>query len=197
MEEEAAKHGYELLTVSGERDVKKQADQVDDFITKGVSAIVLNPCDKSSIGPAIKKANEAGIPVFTNDLAYVGDEGKVICHVATDNFQGGELAGDAMVELLGDSGGKVAVIHFPQAESCQMRVNGFKSKIDAHNAKPGVNKIEIVSETDGGGMRGRRGIRRHAMLWSRIPTWLHSFASTIHRGWVLSPQSKPLAKPTK
>ncbi|MEM7316874.1 MAG: substrate-binding domain-containing protein, partial [Planctomycetota bacterium] len=72
---EAEKNGYKLLVVSGERDVKKQADQVDDFIVKGVSAIVLNPCDKSSIGPAIKKANDAGIPVFTNDLAYVGSEG--------------------------------------------------------------------------------------------------------------------------
>ena len=153
MEAEAKKHGYELLVVSGGRDVKKQADQIDDFIVKGVSAIVLNPCDKSSIGPAIKKANDAGIPVFTNDLAYVGTEGKVICHVATDNLQGGHLAGEAMVKLLGESGGKVAIIHFPQAESCQLRVQGFKEKVDAHNAQPGVNKIEIVSETDGGGMR--------------------------------------------
>lgn len=153
MEAEAHKHGYELLVVSGERDVKKQADQIDDFIVKNVSAIVLNPCDKSSIGPAIKKANDAGIPVFTNDLAYVGTEGKVICHVATDNLQGGRLAGDAMVKLLGESGGNVAIIHFPQAESCQLRVQGFKEKIDAHNAKPGADQIVVVSETDGGGMR--------------------------------------------
>lgn len=149
MESDAKSHGYELLVVSGDEDVKKQSDQIDDFIVKNVSAIVINPCDKSAIGPAIKKANDAGIPVFTNDLAYVGDEGKVICHVATDNLQGGQLAGDAMVKLLGETGGKVAVLHYPQAESCQLRVQGFKEKVDAHNAKPDVNKIEIVSETDG------------------------------------------------
>lgn len=153
MQAEAARHGYELLVVSGDSDAKRQTDQIDDFIVKGVSAIVLNPCDKSSIGPAIKKANDAGIPVFTNDLAYVGTEGKVICHVATDNLQGGRLAGDAMVKLLGASGGKVAVLHFPQAESCQLRVQGFKQQLDAHNAKPNTNKIEIVSETDGQGNR--------------------------------------------
>ena len=153
MSAEAKRHNYELLVVSGERDVKKQADQIEDFIVKGVSAIVLNPCDKSSIGPAIKKANEAGIPVFTNDLAYVGSEGKVECHVATDNLQGGRLAGEAMVRLLGESGGKVAILHFPQAESCQLRVQGFKEMVDAHNAKAGAAQIVVVSETDGGGVR--------------------------------------------
>ena len=30
--EEAAKHGYEVVVVSGDQDVKKQSDQIDDFI---------------------------------------------------------------------------------------------------------------------------------------------------------------------
>ena len=72
--------------------------------------------------------------------------------MATDNLQGGRLAGDAMVKLLGDSGGKVAILHFPQAESCQLRVQGFKEKVDAHNASSS-DKIEIVSETDGAASR--------------------------------------------
>lgn len=153
MEDEARQHGYELLVVSGERDVKKQADQIDDFIVKGVSAIVLNPCDSKSIGPAIKKANEAGIPVFTNDLAYDGDDAKVICHVATDNYQGGKLAGEAMVKHLGESGGKVAILHYKSAESCQLRVKGFMEIVDAHNAQEDADQIEIVATLDGGGVR--------------------------------------------
>jgi ribose transport system substrate-binding protein len=153
MKAEAEKHGYDLIVVSGERDVKKQADQVNEFIVKGVVAIVLNPCDSRSIGPAIQKANEAGIPVFTNDIKYDGDVGEVVCHVATDNYQGGKLAGEAMVKLLGDSGGKVAILHFPQAESCQLRVKGFHEVVDAHNAKSGSSKIEVVATLDGGGVR--------------------------------------------
>ena len=43
---EAASHGYEVIVVDGDRDVQKQANQIDDFITKGVSAIILNPCDR-------------------------------------------------------------------------------------------------------------------------------------------------------
>lgn len=150
---EAEQHGFAIVLVSGERDVKRQADQIDDFIVKGVAAIVLNPCDSKSIGPAIKKANDAGIPVFTNDIKYEGTEGKVVCHVATDNRQGGRLAGEAMVKLLGDSGGKVAILHFPQAESCQQRVAGYREVVEAHNASGKGGKIVTAVVSDGGGVR--------------------------------------------
>jgi len=153
MRSEAAQHGYELIVVSAERDVKQQADHVNEFIVKGVQAIVLNPCDSQSIGPAIAQANAAGIPVFTNDVKYDGTEGKVVCHVATDNYQGGKLAGEAIVAWLGSSGGKVAILHFPQAESCQLRVKGFLEIIDANNSQAGNNPIRVVQTLDGGGMR--------------------------------------------
>jgi len=153
LEDEAAKHGYEVLVVSGDRDVKKQSDQIDAFIVKGVSAIVLNPCDSKSIGPAIKRANEAGIPVFTNDIKCQAEGVEVVCHVATDNEQGGRLAGQAMIEVLGEAGGKVAILHFPQAESCQLRVKGFTEVIDSHNAETTAGKIEVVATLDGGGAR--------------------------------------------
>ncbi|NNM30639.1 MAG: substrate-binding domain-containing protein [Akkermansiaceae bacterium] len=153
MEAEAARHGYGLILVSGERDVKRQADQVDDFIVKGVAAIVLNPCDSKSIGPAIKKANKAGIPVFTNDLAYDGGDAEVVCHVATDNLQGGRLAGDAMIKLLGGTGGKVAILHFPQAESCQLRVKGFTEQVESFSRAGIGGRIDIVAILDGGGVR--------------------------------------------
>ena len=155
MTKEAAKHGYEVIVVSAEEDVKIQTDQVNEFIVKGVSAIVLNPCDSKAIGPAIQKANAAGVPVFTNDLAYDGDAGKVISHIATDNYQGGKLAGEAMVKHLGETGGKVAILHYPSAESCQLRVKGYQEVIDAHNAQEGAAKIETVVTLDGGGARDR------------------------------------------
>lgn len=56
VKEEAAKHGYDVVVVDGDRDVQKQANQIDDFLTKGVAAIILNPCDRQSIGPAIEKS---------------------------------------------------------------------------------------------------------------------------------------------
>lgn len=54
-----AAHGFEVTTTDADSDVKKQANQIEDFISQGVDAIVLNPTDRLAIGPAIKKANEA------------------------------------------------------------------------------------------------------------------------------------------
>jgi ribose transport system substrate-binding protein len=62
------------------------------------------------------------------------------------------MAGEAMIEALGSAGGKVAILHFKQAESCRLRVNGFREVIDAHNAQGGP-KIDLVMELDGGGAK--------------------------------------------
>lgn len=153
MQQEAQKKGYELLVVSGDQDVNRQTAQIEDFIVQGVAAIVLNPCDSKAIGTAIRKANEAGIPVFTNDIKYAGAEGNVECHIATDNLQGGRLAGEAVLKLLQDTGGKVAIVDYPEVESCQLRVRGFREVIDRHNAQPGRPKIEISTVLNGQGAR--------------------------------------------
>jgi len=149
---EGKKHGYETIVVSGEKDVARQSNQVKDFIVKKVSAIVLSPCDSKAIGPVIREANAAGIPVLTVDIPYRGGDAKIVTQVATDNFGGGKEAAQAMIEALGEAGGKIAVLHFKQAESCQLRVAGFREVIDAHNAKGGA-KIEIVTELESGGAK--------------------------------------------
>ena len=89
MRKEAAREGYELMAVSGEFDVARQQSQVKDFIVRKVSAIVLTPCDSKAIGPSIREANEAGIPVFTADIGSLDPGARVVAHVATDNYQGG------------------------------------------------------------------------------------------------------------
>lgn len=150
---EADKHGYEVIVNDASRDVKTQSEHIDTYIARGVTAIVVNPCDRLSLGPAIKKANDAGIPVFTCDLMCVAPEAKVTAHVGTDNYQGGKLAGDAMIEALGEAGGKVLILDFKQANSCVLRVKGFKEVIEAHNKGRKSGRIEIVTELDGGGLR--------------------------------------------
>lgn len=153
MHQEAKKKGYELSVVSGDQDVNRQTAQVEDFIVQGVAAIVLNPCDSKAIGTAIRKANDAGIPVFTNDIQYAGTDAKVECHVATDNLQGGRLAGQAIVKLLEETGGKVAIVDYPDVESCRLRVKGFREIIEQHNSMPGYPEIEIATVLNGQGAR--------------------------------------------
>ena len=144
--------GYDVIVVSADKDVAKQSNQIKDFIVKKVSAIVLSPCDSKSIIPVIQEANAAAIPVFTVDIPCNEPGVKIATQIATDNYGGGKEAGRAMIEALGEAGGEVAVLHFKQAESCLLRVKGFREAIDSHNAAAAA-KIEIVAELESGGAK--------------------------------------------
>lgn len=158
--------GFDAVVDDAKGDVKTQVEQIESYISRGVAAIVISPRDRLSINPAIQKAHEAGIPVFTTDLMSVvpvkGSEGEdgeptyepnplVVGHVGTDNRQGGVLAGTAMVEVLGETGGKVFILDYPSANSCVLRVEGFMEVINQHNDGRETGQIEIVGKQDGNG----------------------------------------------
>ncbi|HEX5102903.1 MAG TPA: substrate-binding domain-containing protein [Pirellulaceae bacterium] len=151
IEDELRQAGYDTIVVAGEKDIAAQERQVNDFISKGCVAIVLCPCDSKAIGAVIKKANAAGVPVFTADIASLDPEAKVVSHIATDNSGGGKQAGEAMIEALGEGGGKVVILDYEAAESCILRVKGFREVIDAYNEGREAGKIEIVAELPGDG----------------------------------------------
>lgn len=149
MADEASKEGYGVLAVSGDRDPAKQQNQIKDFIVKKARAIVLCPCDSKAVAPAIREATDAGIPVFTCDIACLEKSAGVVSHIATDNFQGGRLAADAIVEALGGKG-KVAILDYPEVESVILRTKGFDKQLAELHEKMGAN-IEVVVRLPGGG----------------------------------------------
>lgn len=144
--EEAKAQNYELIITAGEFDLGKQMSQIEDFISRKVDAIILVPVDSKGVGPAIAKANAAGIPVFTADIA--AQEGNVVSHIASDNVAGGRLAGEFIAEALGGKG-SVAIINQPNVTSVLDRVQGFR---EALSKFPG---IRIVADVNGEGVRDK------------------------------------------
>lgn len=72
------------------QDADQQYNAVLDAIEKEVDAIIIAPVDSAGIVPAIEKAVEAGIPVFTtNTRAFVNNPEDVISFVGVGNEQGG------------------------------------------------------------------------------------------------------------
>jgi len=143
---EADKYGYKLIITSADWDLGKQISQIEDFISRKVDAIILSPVDSRGIGPGIAEANNAGIPVFTADIA--SEEGVVDSHIASDNVQGGRLAGEYLAKLLNGKG-NVAIINQPAITSVLDRVAGFREAI---NKFP---DIKIVADVNGQGVRDR------------------------------------------
>ncbi|HTO94805.1 MAG TPA: substrate-binding domain-containing protein, partial [Bacteroidota bacterium] len=137
--EEARADHYELVITSAEFDLGKQINQIEDFVARKVDAVIVCPVDSKGIGPGVRKANDAGIPVFTADIA--AQEGSVVCHIASDNVAGGRLAGQYMAKALGGKG-KIAIINNPVATSVLDRVQGFREAIGAY---PGITVVADVS----------------------------------------------------
>ncbi len=150
---EAEKNGYDVLITAGDLDIGKQKNQVSDFIVKDVAAIVLTPIDSRSIGASIAEANQAGIPVFTADIATTAEGVEVISHVATDNYQAGKMAAQALIEATGGEG-KVGIIDHPEVESVIMRTKGFMDELEKQRTENNV-ALEVVSRLPGSGTRDR------------------------------------------
>ena len=137
MRETAAKYNVELSIQNAEFDQAAQMQHVQDFVAQKMDAIILCPVHSRSVIAAVRYANDAGIPVFTADIAAAS--GDVVCHVASNNRQGGELLGDYVANQLLPEGGKIAIVDFPTVTSVIERVAGFDLAI-ARN-----EKIDIVA----------------------------------------------------
>ncbi len=146
MRQAAEKEGFRLLIDAGEWDLARHQAQIENYIVQKVDAIVVCPSDSRGIGPAIEKANQAGIPVFTADIQALG--GKVVSHIASDNIGGGRLAADYIAKALNQKG-NVAIIDQPFVKSTIDRVAGFEDEMKKY---PG---IRIVAKPNGDGVRDR------------------------------------------
>lgn len=142
----AARNGFELIIDAGEWDLARHQAHIENYIVRQVDAIVVCPSDSRGIGPAIEKANQAGIPVFTADIQAFG--GQVVSHIASDNVGGGRLAARYIAQALGGKG-NVAIIDQPFVKSTIDRVTGFEEEMKKH---PG---IRIVAKPNGDGVRDR------------------------------------------
>jgi ribose transport system substrate-binding protein len=109
-----------------EDDRATQIQVVQQFVSEGVSGIVLAPLDEAALKGPVAAAKAKNIPVVIIDSALVGEAGKdFVSFVATDNEKAGATAGDEMVRLLGGKG-KVAILRYAEGSaSTDAREKGF------------------------------------------------------------------------
>jgi ribose transport system substrate-binding protein len=126
-----------------EDDLKAQIDVVQSFAAQGVSGMVVAPLSDKGLVGAVHQAVEAKIPVVIFDSDLQGHDHTSF--VATDNFAAGQVAGQAIVKLVGGKG-KVLLLRYNEGSaSTTNRENGF---LDVVRKTPG---IAIVSDNQYGG----------------------------------------------
>jgi ribose transport system substrate-binding protein len=145
-EDAAKKLGVTLLVQAAERevDVEKQMQIIENLIQRGVDVLCITPSGSKEIIPAIVKANKADIPVLIVDtrvdsISLIEAGGKITTFIGSDNFDGGRIAGEYIVNSL-DGKGEVAILEgIPGHETGDARMNGF------HKALEGKKSIKIVT----------------------------------------------------
>jgi ribose transport system substrate-binding protein len=109
-----------------ENDRAQQIAVVEQFVGDKVGAIVLAPLDDTALVKPVKEAAAAKIPVVIIDSALKAEVGKdIVSYVATDNFKGGELAGEQLVKSLGGKGKVVLLRYQVGSASTADREAGF------------------------------------------------------------------------
>ncbi|RPI50656.1 MAG: sugar ABC transporter substrate-binding protein [Acidobacteria bacterium] len=126
-----------------EDDRASQVAEVEGFITRGVSGIVLAPLDEAALVGPVGDASRAKIPVVIIDSGLKGSD--YVSFVATDNRKGGSLAGDALANML-PKGGKVVMLRYAEGSASTLdREEGFLEEIGRHT------NIQVLSANQYGG----------------------------------------------
>jgi len=126
-----------------EDDRESQIRVVEDFVTRGVTGIVLAPLDDAALRTPVRDAVNNGIPVVIIDSGLKSDD--YTSFVATDNYIGGQKGGEHLAKVIGGKG-KVIMLRYQEGSASTMnREQGFLDAIAKHP------EIKVVSSNQYGG----------------------------------------------
>jgi len=144
-EEAAGKLGIDLVVQAAERelDVEKQTQIIENLIQTGVRALCVTPSGSKEVASVLAKATRANIPIVVADTrvdsaAAAAAGVKLGTFVGSDNYEGGRLAGQFLVQSSGGRA-KVAILEgIPGHETGDSRLRGFR---DAVAGSPGITIV--------------------------------------------------------
>ena len=145
-EQELKDLGVEVIWIGPlkEDDRESQVKVVENFITRGVSGIVLAPLDDTALCMPVRDAVNNGIPVVIIDSGLKSED--YVSFVATDNYIGGRKGGEHLAKILGGKG-KVVMLRYQEGSASTMnREQGFLDVL-----KEKYPQIEVVSANQYGG----------------------------------------------
>src|SRR5436309_2624804 len=125
---QAAKDGgATALNVSGNNDVNAQTKQVEDFISQGVDALIVQAVDTKGIVGALGEAKAANIPVFTPGEAVTGAD--VVTAVVFNEVEDGSVDGKYVAQHVKAGAKIVELLGIQGTETAQNRQKGFEQAL--------------------------------------------------------------------
>src|SRR5918996_1677272 len=106
--DDANKNGFNVKVVSRSPATHTAfADQlaiIENFISQQVDVIAVSPADTEAVKPAIKRANDAGIPVIMVNLLEPQDDIEVASYIGFDNSEAASVSAYSVLDYYGGPG---------------------------------------------------------------------------------------------
>ena len=122
-------HGDRLVTLDAQFNSLKQKNDISDLLQQQPAAVFINPVNWEGIKGSLLEAKRRKVPMIVVD-APVSEPDLVVCQVASDNFEAGRLACEALAKA--NPKAKVVIIGYSVNKACIDRVAGFKSELAKH-----------------------------------------------------------------
>ena len=104
---EAAKQGVDVVVADARGDAATQVNQIEDFVTKQVDAIVYIPAGATAAGVPVKDAKKAGIPIIAVDRNPPDEPANSF--IASDSVAAAKTLGEHVAKETGGEG-QVAIL---------------------------------------------------------------------------------------
>lgn len=106
--DDANKHGFKVKVLSrapvSHTAFADQVAIIEDFISQQVDVIAISPADTEALKPAIRAANQAGIPVIMVNLLEPQKDVEIACYIGFDNTAAAAVSGYATLDYFGGPG---------------------------------------------------------------------------------------------
>ena len=153
--------GWQFVNEIAGGNANLQLDQVNKMVDDKAAAIVVIAQNGDSIVPAVKRANEAGIPVIATNRDI---NGGVFTNVINNERQAGELQADYMAAHLPQNAKVVYIKGDMTISAAVNRYEGFKETIKAKRPD-----VEIIASNSTGDWSEAQGIRELSLWLGMYP----------------------------
>lgn len=147
--------GDRLITLDAEFNSLKQKDDIVDLLQRKPSVVFINPVNWEAIKATLVEVRRKNVPVVIVD-APVSDRDLVLCQVASDNFEAGRLACEALARV--KPAAKVVILQHSVNKPSIDRVAGFKSALNQY-----PNMTILDTQESRGGTEGARSAMEHVL----------------------------------
>jgi ribose transport system substrate-binding protein len=145
-----------------EDDRQLQIQVVQNFVSRGIDAIVLAPLDARSLAAPVEAAVGRGIPVVIVDSGLESEAQSSF--VATNNREAGRLCARRLADVLDRQGRVIALRYQEGSASTTEREEGFLEELAAY-----APAIELVSDNQYAGATVEKALQASQNLLNRFP----------------------------